>query len=59
MNRKKLEKKYGKALIERIEKEGYLEGCTIAIINGQEDIPEEDILNALREMKGQRVVNWD
>lgn len=57
-----LEKKYGKKLINKILKGSYLDGCTI-IINkeGVEDIPEEDILIALKEIKGEKVgtFEWD
>jgi len=56
-----LEKKYGKKLIDKILKCGYLDGCTIAIINSEEDIPEEDIIRAIREIKGMELGphDWD
>jgi hypothetical protein len=58
----KLEEKYGKQLINKILREGYLRGCTI-IINkdGTEDIPEEDIIRAIKEIKGQKInaFEWD
>ncbi len=59
MKKEELEKKYGKMLIRKIFSDGYLEGCTIAINkDGSEDIPETDILNAIKEMKGIPYV-WD
>ena len=62
MNKKELEVKYGQKLIEKIIKEGYLEGCTIMINkDGSEDIPESDITRAIREMKGEKIneFEWD
>lgn len=59
MKQDELEKKYGKKLIRKILKEGYLDGCTVAINkDGSEDIPEIDIVNAIKEMKGE-VTDWD
>lgn len=57
----KLKKKYGTELIDKILKSKYLDGCTIAIIDGKEDIPEEDIMGAIREIKGMKfsTSNWD
>ncbi len=57
-----LEQKYGKELIGKILDGGYLGGCTIMIDkNESEDIPEEDIITAIRETKGERVgsFEWD
>ncbi len=56
-----LEKKYGKELMDRILKGKYLDGCTIAIIHGEEDIPEEDVMRAVREMRGLKIgpSDWD
>jgi hypothetical protein len=62
MNRQKLEEKYGKKLINKIFSEGYLDGCTITINkNGAEDIPESDVILAIREMNGEKISNneWD
>ena len=59
---KKLEQKYGKKLINEIMKKGYLEGCTLVINkNGIEDIPEEDIIRAIKEIKGEKIgaLEWD
>ncbi len=55
-----LEKKYGKKLISKIIKEGYLEGCTIVINKdgSTKDISESDIINAIKEMKG-LPYDWD
>ena len=57
-----LEQKYGKKLINKILKEGYLEGCTVKINEkGTEDIPEEDIIGAMKEIKGEKIgaLEWD
>ncbi|MEK6928297.1 MAG: hypothetical protein AABX11_07735 [Nanoarchaeota archaeon] len=53
MIRRELEKKYGKSIINNIFRGGYLDGCTMRVLkNGDEDIPESDIVNALKEIKG-------
>lgn len=54
-----LEKKYGKELIDKILKGHYLDGCTIAIVNGEDDIPESDIRLAIREINGDEICNWE
>ncbi|MDP3027657.1 MAG: hypothetical protein Q8N63_08175 [Nanoarchaeota archaeon] len=62
MKKKELEVKYGKELINRIFSEGYLDGCTIALNkDGTEDIPETDIIIALREIRGEKIsqFEWD
>lgn len=52
VNRKELNKKYGKKLIDKIFKEGYLDGCTSGVNDdGTLDIYEIDIINAVKEMK--------
>jgi len=57
---KDLEKRYGKKLIDKIFKGKYLEGCTYSILpNGKEDYPETDITRAIREIKGEKVKDWD
>lgn len=59
MRKSELEKKYGKKLIKKIVDSGYLDGCTIAINkDGSHDIPEIDIIHAIKEMKGEPYV-WD
>ncbi|MEI6731280.1 MAG: hypothetical protein WCK90_01225 [archaeon] len=59
MLKEELEKKYGKKVIAKVFKGHYLDGCTIAIRkDGKDDIPEVDIINALKEMKGLPFV-WD
>ncbi len=59
MKIKMLEQKYSKRLMNKIFKEGHLEGCTIAVVNGEDDIPESDIIRAIRTMKGEKIYNWD
>ena len=60
MKQEELEKKYGKKLIRKILKEGYLNGCTVGINkDGSDDIYKWDITKAIKEMKGEPVVSWD
>lgn len=60
MNIQQLNKKYGKILISKVIEEGYLVGCTVVINKdgSTKDIPEEDIINAIKEMKGLSY-DWD
>lgn len=59
MRQKELENKYGKELVRKIIKEGYLDGCTIGINeDGSDNIYEIDIINAIKEMKGIAYI-WD
>ena len=62
MRKDKLYTEYGKSLMDKIIKEGYLDGCTVAINpDGTEDIPESDITRAIREIKGKKInqSDWD
>lgn len=53
MKIKELEQKYGKNLIKKILEGNYLEGCTVVINkDGNKDIPEIDVINAIKHMKG-------
>jgi len=57
-----LEQKYRRELIDKILKGSYLEGCTVIISkDGTEDIPEEDIIRAIKEIKGEKInpFEWD
>jgi len=57
-----LEQKYGKKLMDNILNGNYLEGCTIIIDeNEMEDIPEEDIIRVIKEIKGEKIgsFEWD
>ncbi len=60
MNIEQLEEKYGKKLISKIIRKCYLNGCTMVINKdgSTKDIPEEDIINALREIQG-LPYDWD
>jgi hypothetical protein len=59
MKQEELEKKYGKKLIGIILRKGYLDGCTMGINeDGSKDIYEIDIINAIKEMKGE-FYDWD
>ncbi len=61
MRWKEIEKKYGKKLAEKIRKSKMLEGITISLKNGEEDIPERDIELAIKEIKGEKIsdMEWD
>jgi len=60
MIRKELNKKYGKKLIDKIFKGNYLIGCTYTLLpDGNEDYPESDIINAIKEINGEKVTDWD
>ena len=60
MIRTELNKKYGKKLIDRIFKGSYLRGCTYTLLpDGKEDYPESDIINAIKEINGEKVADWD
>ena len=62
MKKEELIKKYGKKLINKILKEGYLDGCTISINkDGSENIQESDIKIAIREINGEEIepYEWD
>lgn len=55
-----LEEKYGKELLSKILKGNYLDGCTVAILeDGTEDIPEIDIVNAIKEINGKTIGSFD
>jgi hypothetical protein len=59
MRKKELEKKYGKDLIKKIFEGNYLDGCTMGInADGSKNIYEVDIINAIKQMKGEPFV-WD
>lgn len=61
MRWKEIEKKYGKKLTERIRKSRMLDGITISLKKGEEDIPERDIKLAIKEIKGEKISDseWD
>jgi hypothetical protein len=61
MKIKELEDKYGKELINKILDDSYLNGCTVAIIDEEYDIPESDIRLAIRETRGDKIGSreWD
>lgn len=52
------EKKYGKKIFEKMQR--YLNGITVTKLpNGEFDIPEIDLDDAYREMKGENGLYWD
>ena len=61
MRWKEIEKKYGKKLTEKIRKSRILDGITISLKKGEEDIPEIDIELAIKEIKGEKISDseWD
>ncbi len=57
-----LKQKYEKEFIDKILYGSYLEGCTIMIGKSRsENIPEEDIIIAIREIKRKKIgsLEWD
>lgn len=62
MIRKELENKYGKPLMDKVYRRGYLNGCTFSLDKeGNVDIPESDVLQAIRQLRGRKVspLEWD
>ncbi len=62
MKKKEILKKYREKLINEISEAGYLDGITVAIDkNGGIDIPESDIIRAIREYNGKKIHHreWD
>lgn len=61
MRWKEIEEKYGKKLTEKIRKSGMLDGITVSLKKGEEDIPERDIELAIKEIKGEKISDseWD
>lgn len=61
MRWKEIKKKYGKKLTENIRKSKILDGITISLKKGEEDIPERDIELAIKEIKGEKISDseWD
>ena len=59
MKRSAAIKEYGKKMFSKMQK--YLEGITIAIIDGEENIPESDLERAYKQVKGKHVneFEWD
>ena len=61
MRWKEIEKKYGKKLTRKIRKSKILDGITISLKKGEEDIHEIDIELAIKEIKGEKISDseWD
>jgi len=62
MNHQDIINKYGWALYEKIIADGYMQGITITIADdGQDNIPESDVLRAVKHIKGEDLSNseWD
>lgn len=62
MNKKEMFEKYGEKILNEISEAGYLDGITVGVDkNGEVDIPEEDIRRAIRELKGEKIgdFEWD
>lgn len=55
-------KKYGKELMDAAKDSGWLDGITVTLYDdGEENIPEEDIIRAIRAVKGEKIewYEWD
>ena len=60
MKKKEIIKKYGEKILNEISEAGYLDGITIAIDkNGEVDIPESDIILAIRIYNGKKIHHGD
>ena len=60
MTPKEAEKKYGKEMIEKMKRTGYLDGITISFTNkGEPDVPDEDYERAYRAAKGGHIIDFD
>ena len=55
-------KKYGRKMAEKIKESKCLDGITITLTDdGEEDIPEGDIVLAVRDIRGEKInaFEWD
>ena len=62
MNKKEMFEKYGEKILNEISEAGYLDGITVGVDkNGEVDIPEEDIILAIRRHNGEKIgsFEWD
>ncbi len=60
MNWKQIEIKYGKSMARKIKNNKWMQGITVSIQpNGDIDIPESDIERALKDIRGEKVEDWD
>jgi hypothetical protein len=60
MNWKQIEIEYGKSMTRKIKNNKWMKGITISILpNGEEHIPQEDIERALKDIRGEKVTEWD
>lgn len=60
MKKKELIKKHGEKLLNEISEAGYLDGITISVDkNGAVDIPESDIIRAIRAYNGKKIHHGD
>jgi hypothetical protein len=58
MTPKEAKEKYGKKIWRKMQK--YLNGITVAVLPDRDiDIPEEDLENAYKELKGEKLIDWD
>ena len=59
---KEAEQKYGKEMLEKMRKTGFLDGITVSLLpNGEADVPESDYDRAFRAAQGQKIhpLDWD
>lgn len=62
MTPKEAEEKYGKEMLEKMEKTGFLSGITVTMNDkGEVDVPEQDYDRAYRAAKGEKIhpLEWD
>ncbi|MBS3074442.1 hypothetical protein J4447_03230 [Candidatus Pacearchaeota archaeon] len=61
MKIRELHKKYGRNVIDKLLSQGKLNGNTFISDNNGKiiDIPEDDVIRAIREERGEEVSDWD
>jgi len=62
MTPKEAEKKYGKEMLEKMRKTGWLDGITMTLNeNGEVDVPDSDYDRAYRAAQGKKIhpLEWD
>jgi len=62
MKMEEAEKKYGKEMLEKMKKTGYLSGITVSLCeDGSFDIPERDFAVAYKAAQGKKIhpFEWD
>lgn len=60
MRRSEILKKYGKEMYDKIMSNQFMKGITVSFYSdGSLNIPERDVENAVKDVAGKEVSNWD